>query len=68
MNSDNCKVVLNLHVADELIKRGFPVKEIKASTKIRGRAVFIFDRVKGFDRNFSEIMHEIQQYKASHTN
>jgi len=49
------KVILNVHVADKLIKRGFQVIEVKPSTKVRGRAVFIFNNTP----EFSEAMQDI---------
>jgi len=49
------KVILNVHVADKLIQRGFQVIEVKPSTKVRGRAVFIFNNTPEFSAAMQDI-------------
>lgn len=49
------KIILSVHIADDLIKRGFKVVEVKPSTKIRGRAAFIFELTPEFEKALSEI-------------
>ena len=44
------KAVLNVHMADKLIKAGFPVVEVKPSSQIRGRAAFIFEHTPKFNQ------------------
>lgn len=49
------KVILNLHVADELIKKGFRVVEVKPSTKLQGRTAFLFNRTPEFETALSSL-------------
>lgn len=49
------KAILNLHTANELIKRGFKVVEVKPSTKIRGRAAFFFEVSPKFEAALREL-------------
>lgn len=44
------KVILNVHMADKLIKAGFQVVEVKPSSQIRGRAAFIFEHTPEFNQ------------------
>jgi len=49
------KCILNIRIADELVKRGFRIISVKPSSKIRGRAVFAFEDTKEFQEAFEEI-------------
>lgn len=49
------KIILSLHIADELIKKGFPVIEVKPSRKVRGRVAFVFELTPEFDAALTEI-------------
>ncbi|MBU5265725.1 DUF5659 domain-containing protein [Virgibacillus proomii] len=37
------KVILNIAVARYLLKKGFIIKDVKPSVKIRGRVAFVFE-------------------------
>ncbi|CAN7225146.1 hypothetical protein [Rossellomorea sp. LjRoot5] len=54
------KVILSLHIANELVQRGFPIIELKPSTKIQGRAAFIFELTP----KLSEVLTEISKRKG----
>lgn len=49
------KAILNIHMADKLIKAGFQVVEVKPSRQIRGRAAFIFEETDEFIRAMREL-------------
>lgn len=49
------KVIVSLHVADELIRQGFPVIKVKPSTARKGFAAFIFEDTPEFQIAFNEI-------------
>ncbi|MFD2923880.1 DUF5659 domain-containing protein [Halobacillus naozhouensis] len=49
------KVILNVHVANRLIKKGFSVIEVKPSTRVKGRAVFIFQNTPEFSEALKDI-------------
>lgn len=49
------KVILNVHMADKLIKAGFQILEVKPSTSIRGRAAFIFEHTADFQQAFKDL-------------
>lgn len=51
----NCKTILNIHMADKLIKRGFKVVEVKPSSKFRGRAAFLFENTPEFQKALKEL-------------
>lgn len=53
------KVVLNIQVADKLLKRGHSLIEVKPSTKVKGRAAFVFERTPEFDRDLWDISKRI---------
>jgi len=58
----DCKCILSLFVANELIKRGFNVVEVKPSTKKRGNAVFLFENTQDFKFELAKISGEVQAY------
>jgi hypothetical protein len=51
------KVILSLHIANELVQRGFPIIEVKPSTRVQGRAAFIFEKTPKFCVVLAEISH-----------
>ncbi|HWO74378.1 MAG TPA: hypothetical protein VNM69_00515 [Bacillus sp. (in: firmicutes)] len=49
------KIVLNIRVADELLRRGHTVISVKPSTKVKGRAAFVFKVTPEFERDLTEL-------------
>lgn len=49
------KVILSLHVANELIQQGFSVIEVKPSTKVKGNAAFVFESTSEFNQELAKI-------------
>ncbi|MCM3093832.1 MULTISPECIES: hypothetical protein [unclassified Cytobacillus] len=49
------KVILSLHIANELVQLGFPIIEVKPSTRVKGRAAFIFALTPAFSEALAEI-------------
>lgn len=49
-------------MADKLIKRGFPVVELKPSNKVRGKAAVLFDATPEFIETLSELSEESRKY------
>lgn len=49
------KVILSLHLANELLTRGFRIIEVKPSTKYKGKAVFIFEATIKFNEELTKI-------------
>lgn len=49
------KAILNVHMADKLIKAGFNVVEVKPSSQIRGRAAFIFEDNDEFQQAMKDL-------------
>ena len=56
------KVILSLHIANTLIQRGFEVIEVKPSTRVRGRAAFVFKLTP----EFSEELRKLSEEKGIH--
>ncbi|MEI3596742.1 MULTISPECIES: hypothetical protein [unclassified Oceanobacillus] len=52
------KAILNIYMADKLIKAGFSVIEVKPSSQIRGRAAFIFEDTAEFRKAFRELSYK----------
>lgn len=52
------KAILNIHMADKLIKQGFKVVEVKPSSRIRGRAAFIFEDNASFQQAMKDLAYE----------
>lgn len=61
-NTEPHRVVLSLNIANELIKRGFQVVQLKPSTSKRGHAAFLFDNTHDFEKVFNQLL-EKRQYK-----
>ncbi|PBB05744.1 hypothetical protein [Salimicrobium humidisoli] len=51
----NSKVILSLGIANELVKRGNRVIEIKPSTKAKGNAAFVFEVTAKFTADLAEV-------------
>jgi len=49
------KVILNIYMADRLIKAGFNVVEVRPSSARRGRAAFIFENTPEFKTAFERL-------------
>lgn len=63
MDKQENKVVLSLHVADELIRRGFNVIRVKPSTTRKGFAAFIFENTPEFNMAFDAVANKgIRRY------
>jgi hypothetical protein len=52
------KIILNVKVADALIRRGFPVQSVKPSNKLKGRTAFVFDATPEFSEALTEISNQ----------
>jgi len=52
------KVILNIFMANQLIKAGFEVIEVKPSTRLKGRAAFIFEDNREFQRALREFSYK----------
>lgn len=55
------KAILNVHMADKLIKAGFPVVEVKPSSQLRGRAAFIFEDNDEFQQAMKDLAYHNQK-------
>lgn len=51
MTEQRYKTILNIHMADRLLKAGHKLVELKPSNSMRGRAVFIFEYSEELDRD-----------------
>ncbi|ARI78240.1 DUF5659 domain-containing protein [Halobacillus mangrovi] len=49
------KVIMSLHLANELLTKGFRIIEVKPSTRYKGKAVFIFEATCEFKEELTEI-------------
>lgn len=49
------KVILSLHIANELLEQGFRIIELRPSRTVRGNAVFIFEATNEFHRVLNDI-------------
>lgn len=52
------KVILNIYMANKLIKEGLQVVEVKPSSRVRGRAAFIFEDTAEFQQAFKDLMYK----------
>lgn len=49
------KVILSMNIANDLIRKGFPIIEVKPSNRYRGKAAFIFENTPEFTKALAEI-------------
>lgn len=52
------KAILNIRIADLLLKAGFIPVEFKPSSRLKGRAAFIFEDTSAFRKAFQELAHK----------
>lgn len=52
------KAILNIRIADLLLKAGIVPVEFKPSSRLRGRAAFIFEDTSEFRKAFQELTHK----------
>jgi len=52
------KVILNIFMADRLLKAGFIPVELKPSSRKRGQAAFIFEDTPEFRKALRELSHK----------
>jgi hypothetical protein len=53
------KVILNLRIANELVKQGFTIVDVKPSNRIQGGAAFIFEVTPAFNRPLNNLSNRV---------